>query len=465
MYLGRADAQVKIRGHRVELSAVESELCAFPGVRAAACKVQDLGGNRELIAFLVVDDPGAPLDLDRLRATLRTKLPEPMVPDRFGFLPDLPVKATSGKLDRSTLPDLAPEAAADRELVPPRSEAERLVARAFSDHLRRGAPVSIQDDFFLDLGGNSLLAAQTVSTLRKSALTAPLTVRDVYEARTVEGLAALADRRFRPCAPRGPPPRRTIEDRPAPDPGRPAAAHLHPRQAARRLGGGLPDRLPAAAGGGGQRRRHHLPLIGPRAGARRAGRLRAARRGRHDGGQAAADRPLPGRPPPLPRQLLPAELDRPPARPRHPVGADGRHGVQERHPARPRRPHRQGRPHPPRRRPARRRLGPAGDRRRRHDRARRLAGADRISGPGDDPRHHLDRRRLHARHPRPDGPAQRMEREAVPHQPLDAAVARHHPRRREVARRAGGAASEWRRPRRRSPPGRAPGPRRCTARR
>src|SRR4029077_7676548 len=93
----------------------------------------------------------------------------------------------------SALPDLAPEAAADRELVPPRSEAEHLVARAFSDHLRRGAPVSIQDDFFLDLGGNSLLAAQTVSTLRKSALTSPLTVRDVYEARTAEGLAALAD--------------------------------------------------------------------------------------------------------------------------------------------------------------------------------------------------------------------------------------------------------------------------------
>jgi non-ribosomal peptide synthetase-like protein len=192
LYLGRADAQVKIRGHRVELSAVESELCAFPGVRAAACKVQDLGGNRELVAFLVAD-PTVPLDLDRLRAALRTRLPEPMVPARFGVLPELPVKAASGKLDRSALPDLAPEAASGRELVPPRSEAERLVAHAFSDHLRRGEPVSIQDDFFLDLGGNSLLAAQTVSTLRKSALTAPLTVRDVYEARTAEGLAALAD--------------------------------------------------------------------------------------------------------------------------------------------------------------------------------------------------------------------------------------------------------------------------------
>jgi non-ribosomal peptide synthetase-like protein len=189
VYLGRSDAQVKIRGHRIELSAVEAELCTLPGVRAAACTVQDLGSGKELVAFLVAD-PSAPPEIDRLRAALRAKVPEPMVPSRFGFLLDLPVKAASGKLDRSALPLLAPGPEPERELVAPRDEAERLVARAFSDHLRRGAPVSIFDDFFLDLGGNSLLAAETVSALRKTGLTAALTVRDVYEARTVAALAA-----------------------------------------------------------------------------------------------------------------------------------------------------------------------------------------------------------------------------------------------------------------------------------
>ena len=78
---------------------------------------------------------------------------------------------------------------------------EQLVARAFSDHLRRGAPVSIHDDFFLDLGGNSLLAAETVSSLRKQGLTAALTVRDVYEARTVAGVASrIAQSTARPVA-------------------------------------------------------------------------------------------------------------------------------------------------------------------------------------------------------------------------------------------------------------------------
>ncbi|HEY0514096.1 MAG TPA: amino acid adenylation domain-containing protein [Thermoanaerobaculia bacterium] len=198
VYLGRADSQVKIRGHRIELSAVEAELCALPGVRAAACKVQDLGAGKELVAFLVADtadtaDTASRPAADRLRAALSARLPAPMVPVRFGFLPELPVSPASGKLDRKSLPDLPPETAPGREVVPPRSEAERLVARAFSDQLHRGAPVSIHDDFFLDLGGNSLLAAQAVSSLRRQGLTAALTVRDVYEARTVAALAALAE--------------------------------------------------------------------------------------------------------------------------------------------------------------------------------------------------------------------------------------------------------------------------------
>ncbi len=195
LYLGRSDAQVKIRGHRVELSAIESELCSFPGVRAAACKVQDLGSGKELVAYLVADpadssdSPGRP-DPERLRSILRARLPEHMVPVRYGFVAELPVNASSGKLNRAALPDLLPDPEPHRDLVPPRSPAEQLVARAFSDHLRRGAPVSIHDDFFLDLGGNSLLAAETVSSLRKQGLTAALTVRDVYEARTVAGVAS-----------------------------------------------------------------------------------------------------------------------------------------------------------------------------------------------------------------------------------------------------------------------------------
>src|SRR6185312_13694310 len=189
-YLGRSDAQVKIRGHRIELSAVEAELCTFPGVVAAACKVQTRGGVQELVAFLVAD-PAAPPDLDRMRALLRERLPEPMLPVRYGFVEKMPASPSSGKLNRAALPDLLPEVQEKRDLVAPRSAAERLVARVFSDQLRRGGSVSIHDDFFLDLDGNSLLAAQAISDLRKHALTSALTVRDVYEARRLAPVASL----------------------------------------------------------------------------------------------------------------------------------------------------------------------------------------------------------------------------------------------------------------------------------
>ena len=52
-YLGRADTQVKLRGHRMELTAVESELCRCPGILEAACRVQANGVGPELVAFVV----------------------------------------------------------------------------------------------------------------------------------------------------------------------------------------------------------------------------------------------------------------------------------------------------------------------------------------------------------------------------------------------------------------------------
>lgn len=188
-YLGRADTQVKVRGHRIELTAVESELCRCPGILEAACRVQENGAGPELVAF-VVTDSGRDPDRDALRDTLRRTLPEPMVPSRIARLDALPRGALSGKLDRKALPELAhaaSEAAASGRM--PVGEAELAVAAAFAKHL--SVPVSAEADFFLELGGNSLVAAQVISTLRRTPRTAALTVRDLYQQRTV---AALAER-------------------------------------------------------------------------------------------------------------------------------------------------------------------------------------------------------------------------------------------------------------------------------
>ena len=192
-YLGRADTQVKIRGHRLELTAVESELCRCPGILEAACRVQSPATNPELVAFVVTDGDVEP-DTEALRTQLRRVLPEPMVPSRIARLAALPRGAHSGKLDRKALPELdaAPRQAPTGRA--PMGEAEIAVASAFARRLP--GPITAEADFFVDLGGNSLLAAQVISDLRRDPRTARLTVRDLYETRTV---AALAERLAAPA--------------------------------------------------------------------------------------------------------------------------------------------------------------------------------------------------------------------------------------------------------------------------
>ncbi len=200
-YLGRTDSQVKIRGHRVELTAIEARLSEMSGVVAAACKVQGEPSARELAAFLV-SDGGRPLDLDAVREHVRHRLPEHMRPVHFAVVESLPTRDSSGKLDRSALPDLVASRAprnghARTAKLDPLAQ---LVADAFAAHVPERGHIGADDDFFLDLGGNSLVAAQVISTLRRDTRTASLTVRDLYETRTVAALAALA----RSQAPREP---------------------------------------------------------------------------------------------------------------------------------------------------------------------------------------------------------------------------------------------------------------------
>jgi non-ribosomal peptide synthetase-like protein len=190
VHLGRIDAQVKVRGHRIELGAVEARLVELPGVRAAAATVQDDDGRASLVAFVVPADPAAPPAPASLRATLAALLPAPMVPARIGLLDRLPT-TVGGKLARAALPRLAPEASA-RTLVPPRDEVEALVLAAFERVLGATGRVSVEDDFFLDLAGDSLRAAEVVTTLRDDPSTASLGVRDLYVARSVAALAARA---------------------------------------------------------------------------------------------------------------------------------------------------------------------------------------------------------------------------------------------------------------------------------
>jgi non-ribosomal peptide synthetase-like protein len=187
---GRIDTQVKIRGYRIELEAIETRLAECRGVREAACAVQGNDTQKMLVAFVVPEQDGA-LDADSLKQQLRGVLPSYMVPARIGTLPSLP-RSASGKLDRRALPALL-ETSPRVEVATERgNEIEAHVATAMQRALGRTEPVALHDDFFADLGGDSLAAAVLVSRLREHPATAALTVRDVYEAKTAAALATRA---------------------------------------------------------------------------------------------------------------------------------------------------------------------------------------------------------------------------------------------------------------------------------
>jgi len=165
-FLGRADHQVKVRGHRIELGEVEAALVGLPGVEAAVVVARPAGsdraGGQRLVGFVVGRDGVCP-PVGVLRAGLRRVLPDYMVPSVLVGLERLPL-TSSGKVDRRALPAVPVDAGAGGDGGPgPRDELERLVAEAWAELLGLAAGrVGVHAEFF-ELGGHSLLAARVAS--------------------------------------------------------------------------------------------------------------------------------------------------------------------------------------------------------------------------------------------------------------------------------------------------------------
>src|SRR6185437_7325278 len=182
-FLGRADRQVKVRGFRVELDEIEAVLSREPGVRQAVVAVnRDQAGQERIVAYLV----SAPTSQDQLKAALKQKLPDYMVPSAFVFLKSLPL-TPNGKIDRAALPAPDdPRVGLQMDFVAPRTSIEKELAGLWAGLLKLDA-VGVHDNFF-DLGGHSLLATQLVSRVRKQ-FRIELPLRSLFETPTVAALA------------------------------------------------------------------------------------------------------------------------------------------------------------------------------------------------------------------------------------------------------------------------------------
>ncbi|MBB4685797.1 non-ribosomal peptide synthetase [Amycolatopsis jiangsuensis] len=184
-FLGRTDDQVKIRGFRIEPGEAEAALAALPAVAQAVVLVrEDQPGIRRLAGY-VVPAGEATVDGATLRRELAAVLPDYLVPAAIVVLDALPV-TTNGKVDRAALP--APDFTGRDGGRPPAPGAEQALAAVFAD-LLGVASVSADDDFFA-LGGDSIVSIGLTSRAREAGLR--ITPRQVFEGRTVAGIAELA---------------------------------------------------------------------------------------------------------------------------------------------------------------------------------------------------------------------------------------------------------------------------------
>ncbi len=196
-FLGRMDDQIKIRGNRVELAEIESQIERVAGIKKAAVAATspDDPSRKEIIAFLIHEDTGHDAGSNlvaRVKDALNRVLPDYMRPADYLLVESFPL-TPNGKTDKKALL----QRHADRLAAAPKQPERRRYGKAtlmgiFSDVLGHGA-FDLDDNFF-EIGGHSLLAAQLIMDISE-ATGIKAYIRDIYEHPTVNRLYAELQRR------------------------------------------------------------------------------------------------------------------------------------------------------------------------------------------------------------------------------------------------------------------------------
>jgi natural product biosynthesis luciferase-like monooxygenase protein len=186
-FLGRADLQVKIRGHRIELGEIETALLRHPQLReAAVVATEDGAGNKSLVAY-VTAAAGYRLQPADVRAFLKERLPDFMVPSAVVSLDALPM-TSNGKVDRLRLPSLHTVGSMHTEsYAPPQTAVEQKLASIWSAVL--GVEHVGVNDNFVELGGDSITAIQVIARANQVGL--GLSFKLLFRHQTIAELAAM----------------------------------------------------------------------------------------------------------------------------------------------------------------------------------------------------------------------------------------------------------------------------------
>lgn len=199
-YLGRNDRQVKIRGYRIELGEIEAQLIRSAMIREAAVIDREDGtGDKRLVAYVVLCDSVSALgseNVEALRASLKTSLPDYMVPSAFVVMQQLPL-TTNGKLDRSALPAPDVAAYASQSYQAPEGRIEVTLAEIWQELLQVDR-IGRHDNFF-ELGGHSLHGMKLIAKVEER-LGTRLSVVAVFQYPTVREMAAVVSSKSEVCA-------------------------------------------------------------------------------------------------------------------------------------------------------------------------------------------------------------------------------------------------------------------------
>ena len=175
--LGRVDAQVKVRGHRIEPSEVESALRKHADILDVGVHAPEGPDGERVLVACYIPRPGASVDRRDLAAWCADLLPRYLVPTEWIQVDHLP-RTPSGKVDRRALPtpDLSASNAGGTGAL--ESQEEELLAGIWSAVLGREG-IGREDDFF-ELGGHSLRAVEVVARVR-DAFGIDLPLRTFFE--------------------------------------------------------------------------------------------------------------------------------------------------------------------------------------------------------------------------------------------------------------------------------------------
>ena len=191
---GRIDTQVKIRGYRIELEEIEAVLLQVPQIAQAVVNpYEPEPGAVELVAYYTRKQGAPEVSSTEMSEMLRKHLPSYMVPGYLEELPAIPM-TPNNKADRKNLP--APKgprfSASSGKFVAPNTETEKVLADALSEVMKIER-VSIEDNFFQDLGAHSLLMARFGAEIRKRLKISAVSMQDIYHNPTIEKLATHID--------------------------------------------------------------------------------------------------------------------------------------------------------------------------------------------------------------------------------------------------------------------------------